>query len=69
MESTTTQALRESSRWPLIVVGFAAGAAVGVVGHLAGLDRWALVPICAGIGGGAGSGFAWLLASSRRGRA
>jgi hypothetical protein len=67
VETVGTHLSREPSPRPLIVVGFAIGAAVGILGHLAGLDSWASVPICAGTGGGVGSGFAWLRSSSRRG--
>lgn len=52
---------RVRSPWPPISFGFAAGAAIGLAVHFAGLDRWAAVPIYAGIGGGVGSWVAWLL--------
>lgn len=69
MSSSDDVGSSEPSHYQVMtVVGLGVGATVGVVGHLAGLERWSLVPICAGIGGGVVSGIAWLWAASRRRR-
>jgi hypothetical protein len=69
MTGGATEASREPLLWrPAIYLGFGVGAVIGAVGHLAGLDSWALVPLGAGIGGGVGSVIAWLWSSLSRKR-
>ena len=57
---------RRPNLWPLIALGFGLGATAGFAGHLAGLGRWDLVPIGAGVGGGIGSAVAWSWSALRR---